>query len=117
MDHASGVPTLSRWGLSNQVDIMRNDDCKPKSATEFGVDLMEVDGVDRAPQCWRRDMDLASGVSTLRRWGMSNQVDNMRNDNYKYKYCDRALRSLNGGCGNRWSASPGVGAEALILGV
>jgi len=40
MDHASGVPTLSRWGLSNQVDIMRNDNCKPKSATEFGVDLM-----------------------------------------------------------------------------
>ena len=85
MDHASGVPTLSRWGLSNQVDIMRNDDCKPKSATEFGVDLMEVDGVDRAPQCWRRDMDLASGVSTLRRWGMSNQVDIMRNDDCKPK--------------------------------
>ena len=46
MDLASGVSTLSRWGLSNQVDIMRNDNFKPKSATELGADLMKDAGVD-----------------------------------------------------------------------
>ena len=48
MDLASGVSTLSRWGLSDQVDIMRNDNFKPKSATELGADLIVVAGIDGA---------------------------------------------------------------------
>ena len=48
MDLALGVPTLRRWGLSNQVDNMHNDNCRPSVVTELGVDLIVVAGIDRA---------------------------------------------------------------------